>query len=166
MNIYQISEELQKVFHNLDESYDENGEITQEAIDKINSLTCSAQDKCISFASHILNIEADLKAIEDVEKDLKKRKERLAKKSNDMREFLKTNMEKSHLTEVKSPIFDLKIKKNPLSVAINNESLIPNEFKKIKKFISIDKSKIRDEILSGQIVLGAELIQNTRLEIK
>jgi hypothetical protein len=167
MNIYQISTELQNIFHGFDENYDENGEITEKCIQKIESLQCSMEQKCISFGSYILNVEAEYKAIEEAEKSIKKRRERLEKKSKDLRSYLQLNMERCGINEIKgSPYFILKLKKNPVSVFIKDEALIGNEFKKVREVISIDKSKIRDEIIAGRKVLGAELIQNNRLEIK
>ncbi len=167
MNIYQISNELQKVFCDFNETYDENGEITEYAMQKINSLQCSMEEKCISLGAYILNIEAETRAVSDAEKAIKDRRSRLEKKVNDLQDYLKVNMEKSGISEISgSPYFTIKLKKNPVSVFIHDEAQISSEFKKVKEVTTIDKTKIKDHILSGISVVGAELVQNTRLEIK
>ena len=167
MSIYEISNELQKVFCDFDETYDENGEITEYAMRKINALQCTMEEKCISLGAYILNIEAESKAVADAEKAIKDRRSRLEKKVNDLQHYLKVNMEKSGISEISgSPYFTIKLKKNPVSVLIHDEAQISSEFKKVKEVITVDKTKIKNQILAGVAVNGAELVQNTRIEIK
>lgn len=51
----------------------------------------------------------------------------------------------------------IKIKKGNGSVVVKDEMLLPSEFKKIVSTIKIDKMAIREKLLSGKRVIGAEL---------
>lgn len=75
-------------------------------------------------------------------------------------------MERCGFTEIKSPYFVIKLRKNPVSTDIIDESVIPDEYKKTREVVSIDRARIRDELRAGVIVPGAELRQNNRIEIK
>ena len=56
------------------------------------------------------------------------------------------------------------IRKNPPSVEISDEALIPAEF--VRYTPSIDKQAIKDALSDGKEVPGAKLNHNSRLEIK
>ncbi|HLX52374.1 MAG TPA: siphovirus Gp157 family protein, partial [Aquella sp.] len=74
--------------------------------------------------------------------------------------------ERCGIQEISSPNFVVKLKKCPVSVDVFNEQELPNEYKKSKEVISIDKMKIKEEIQAGVVIPGAQLKQNTRLEIR
>lgn len=59
--------------------------------------------------------------------------------------------------------YTIKIKKGKGSVVVNDEELVPLEFK--KTIIKIDKTLIREKLLSGEKIIGAELEFNDFLII-
>lgn len=61
--------------------------------------------------------------------------------------------------------YTIKIKKGKGSVLVNDELLIPLEFKKIISTVKIDKTAIREKLLAGEKVVGAELEINDFLVI-
>ncbi len=75
-------------------------------------------------------------------------------------------MQKRGITEVKCPYFEIKIKKCPQSVDIIDESLLPDEYKRIKTEISPDKIKMLQEMKVGVVIPGAALKQNLKLDIR
>lgn len=61
--------------------------------------------------------------------------------------------------------FEFKIKKNPPSVIIEDENMIPDQFKKEKVTITVDKKAIKDEISKWWIVAWCHLAHWTKLTI-
>lgn len=122
--------------------------------------------KAVNVAAYIKNLEAELSAIENAITDMKNRESVTYKKICSLKEYLLFNLNKCEIKEIKSAQFDIKVKKCPASVVIINDSIIDDEYKSIKEVTSIDKNKIKNDILNGVIVDGAEIVYNTRLEIK
>ena len=59
--------------------------------------------------------------------------------------------------------YTIKVKKGKGSVVVNDEELVPLEFK--KTIIKIDKTLLREKLLSGEKIIGAELEFNDFLVI-
>lgn len=164
MKLYEIANEYQDI---LEQSFDqETGEVNETALSKLDEIAVQLQDKGIAVASYIKNIDAERKAIEDAKKAMAEREKKLDKEIDYLTQYLQFNMENCGITEIKSPHFVIKLKKCPLSTDIIDESLIPDEYKKVKEVVSLDKMKIKEEILAGVIIPGASLKQNNRIEIR
>lgn len=164
MNLFKITSEYQQI---LDQTFDhETGEVIETALVQLALAENNVKEKAIAVASYIKNIDAERNAIAEAKKAMAEREIRFNKQIDYLTEYLRSNMEACEITEISCPYFDIKIKKNPVSVDVQDEALIPSEYKKVKEVISIDKVKIKEEILSGVIVPGAVLKQNTRLDIK
>lgn len=57
------------------------------------------------------------------------------------------------------------LKKTPWSLKINDEEMIPQEFKKEKVEIVIDKKAIKDKITAGEEIAGCEIVYGHSLVI-
>lgn len=88
--------------------------------------------------------------------------ERLAEK---IKFSLKLYMEMNGITEAEGFAHTFKVKKNPPSVLVLEESRIPEEYLESKP--TVRKDKIKEALLEGKEVPGATLrADSTRLEIK
>jgi outer membrane murein-binding lipoprotein Lpp len=166
MSLYNIANEYQDI---LAQTFDpETGEINETALAKLDEVKTDIREKGIAVASFIKNIEAERNAIEDAKKSMAEREARLDKRANYLTSYLKSNMERCGITEISCAFFDVKIKKNPVSVDVYDEASLPENYIKKKIVIthSVDKMKIKEEILAGVVIPGAALRQNTRLEIR
>jgi len=83
-----------------------------------------------------------------------------------MKDYLKGSMEHTGITKIECPYFKLSIQKNPVSVIITNEKLIPEQFKEQVISWKIDKTAIKNCLKAGEAITGAKLINGTRLAIK
>jgi len=83
-----------------------------------------------------------------------------------MKDYLKGSMEHTGITKIECPYFKLSIQKNPVSVIITNEKLIPEQFKEQVISWKIDKTAIKNAIKLGDSISGAELMNGTRLAIR
>jgi hypothetical protein len=164
MNLYQISNEYQ---HILEQSFDqETGEVNEQALVSLEEVKTTMEEKSIAIASFVKNLDAERKAIEEAKKAMADREKALERRVEWMTNYLQSNMERCGISEIKSPYFGIKLKKCPVSVDVQDENIIPDDYKKVKEVVSIDKLKIKEELLSGVLIPGAALKQNNRLEIR
>lgn len=164
MKLYEIANEYQ---HILEQSVnEETGEVNENALIKLDEIEVQLHEKGIAVASYIKNIEAERKAIEEAKKSMAAREAKLDKEIDFLTNYLQSNMEKCGITEIKSPYFVVKLKKCPYSTDILNETLIPDEYRKVKAVVTIDKVRIKEEMLAGVVIPGAALRQNNRVEIR
>lgn len=164
MNLYSIANQYQEI---LDKTFDdETGEVNENAIALLEIVKDNIKDKGIAIASFIKNIDAEREAIEKAKKAMAEREARLDRRVSYLTSYLQSNMERCGINEISCPYFVVKLKKCPISVDISNENEIPDDYKKVKSVVSVDKMKIKEEILAGVIIPGATLKQNMRLEIR
>lgn len=87
-----------------------------------------------------------------------------------LRLYLKDNMERAGIEKIECQLFKLSIKKNPPAVEILDLAALPKEFWRTPEpkppVAAPDKARIKEALQCGDIVPGAMLIQNTRLDVK
>lgn len=164
MKLYEITNELTQAIelYNNVEADEQLAEVEKTLTD----LSLSFQDKAVGVALYILNTEADSVAIQTELDRLKALQGKADKKADWLREYLKRNMELTGNVEIDGTKVRLKIKKNPPSVIVESESLVPETYKRTKTIIEIDKSAIKEAHKQGIGVAGTKVSQGTRLEIK
>ena len=75
-------------------------------------------------------------------------------------------MEHTGITRIEWLFFKIAIQNNPASVNILNEEAIPAGYKTQVISWRIDKTAIKNTIKGGKSILGASLVNGTRLTIK
>lgn len=137
--------------------------------DTLDGLEGELRDKAVSVAHFILNLESVADSIDAAIEQMMARKLRLEKRAASLQEYLLFNMIAAGIQKVDSPYFTLTVKKNPPSVVIDSENLIPARFMKDPPPPPppmVNKAAIAKAIKEGQEVPGAHLEQYQRLEIK
>ena len=164
MRLYELSAEI----HNAIELYNhvESDEDLKTLEDKLNALQTPFNDKCIAVAKHVLNIEADQTAIESEIKRLQLAKKRAEGEAEWARGYLFRNMLAAGSLEVDGTLLKVKIQKNPPAVIVEDETQIPEEYKRVKTVIEIDRVAIKDAWKNGVGVAGTKVEQGQRLTIK
>jgi hypothetical protein len=87
-----------------------------------------------------------------------------------MRDYVKREMERAGIEKINCPLFKLSIKKNPPSVEVIDPLSLDTQFWTLpepKPPVAVpNKVKIKLALQAGEDVIGARLVQATRLEIK
>jgi len=158
MKLYEISQQFNELLSRED--------IDEETLaDTFEGLEFQLKEKAKNIGGFILNLEVQAKAIKEAEQNMNKRRKVLENKAASLKKYLHNNMVIANKDEFKYPEYDIKIKKNPPKVVVDNEDVIPEKFKKVITTINIDKNALKDK-LKVEDVLGAHLEQTTRLHIK
>lgn len=154
------------------EALESSDDLPAEVIrDTLEGLEGQLQDKATNVGLFIRNLMSTADAIDEAAETMRLRGERLRKRAQSLNEYLKFNLQASGISKVASPYFTLRLKKNPPTVIIDSENLIPAKFMRTPApppppKPTPDKKAIGDAIKAGEEVPGAHTEQYERLEIE
>ena len=154
MKLYELTEAYRNIYELEDEELQETLDVIQDAI----------EDKAVSIAKVIKNIDSDIDTLDKEIERLQARKTSMKKKRTNLKAFLKNAMECIGKKKLSTPIFSFNIQKNAPSLIINDESKIPSEYFVISK--DVDKNSIKAMIKDGIEIEGVELRQSESLRIR
>lgn len=167
LSLYEISREYRDMVEHLMNVQDDARAIADTIEGESGALTVKAQN--VAYA--IRNLEAAAEAIQEAEKKMAERRQRIEKRAGSIRDYLKNCMEMAGVSKIECPHFVLSIAKNPPAVEVFEQSLVPAHFMDFPEpppppAPRVDKAKIKKAIQSGQEIPGVKLSQATRLVIK
>lgn len=157
MNLYELSMAFQEV-----QNMDLDPEVMKDTLDSIED---AIENKAENIAKLIRNLESDVAAYKEEEDRLKTKRQATENKVKWLKTYLEDNMKLTGKTKFKSGMFNFSIQKNPASVNILDERIIPKEFL-ISQLPKIDKTALKDVLKTGVEVPGAELKQTEGLRIR
>ena len=146
-----------------------NEEMTEEEKELIKKeLTDLLQEKSESIIGFTKNIELTIEAMKTEEKRIAENRKSLEVKMEKFKEYVKECMETMGSTKIETVLGTLSIAKNPISVEILNEEIVPNKYKTQVTTIKVDKKAIADEFkTTGELIEGVNIITTkTSLRIK
>lgn len=164
LSLYVIASEYRQMVERLMETQDDAAAIA----DTIEAEAYPLEVKAQNVAYAIRNLEASAQAIKEAEQQMAERRKRMEKRAEQIREYLKGCMELAGVSKIECPHFQVSIAKNPASVEVFEQSLIPLDYLKFPEPPppAPDKTLIKQAIKDGFEVPGAKLVQGTRLNIK
>ena len=115
------------------------------------------QTKRANAQIELRNLEMELQQTEFRQKIQEKKLEvaELVQKEEDMKQNILNSMVENQLKSIEFTFQKFTVKKNPWALVIQDESKIPEEFKKEKIEIVIDKKAIKEKIQNWENVDGA-----------
>lgn len=162
--LYKLADEFLEASHRLADL-----ELPEEVIrDTLESLQLPLEQKAVSVASFVKNIEASAEAIKAAEAEMRARRTAIENRAKRIRAYLQDQMGRTGIKQIECPYFKVSIRDNPPAVVIDAESQIPEEFMRQPETPppAPDKKAIADALKAGKEVPGAHLERGQRLEIK
>lgn len=160
-NLYEITERYNNLLELLD-----NEEITQDILNSaLNEVQDEFNEKALNIVKFIKNLESDVNGLDAEEKRLKAKKMAYKNKIEGLKKYLESGMIFSGLKKLNLGVFNISIAKNPPSLNILDEKLIPKEYL-IEQAPKIDNTSIKNAIKEGKEIAGCELVQKESLRIK
>lgn len=147
----------------------ENGELTEEEYNKLGEeLALELQNKSSNIIGYVRNSELLIEAMKAEEKRISDLRKMAENKTERFKQYVKENMEKLGLEKIQTELGILSIARNPISVEIENEEAIPEEFKNIVQTVKIDKTAIKKHFKeTGEVIAGVQIVDDkTSLRIK
>ncbi|WP_314046553.1 siphovirus Gp157 family protein [uncultured Granulicatella sp.] len=157
MNLYELSVAFQEV---------QNMELDPEVMkDTLDSIEDAIENKAENIAKLVRNLESDVSAYKEEEDRLKTKRQAMENKVKWLKTYLEDNMKLTGKTKFKSGMFNFSIQKNPVSVNITDENILPEDYL-IPQPPKVDKTSLKEALKSGIEVPGAELKQTEGLRIR
>lgn len=147
----------------------QEGELTEEEYNELGEeLAKELQNKSSNIIGYIQNSKSLLDAMKAEETRLSDMRKAGENKLDKFMQYVKECMERLDLKEISTELGSLKINKNPMSVEIENEEEVPEEFKTIVQTTKINKTAIKNHFKeTGEIIAGVKIIDDkTTLKIK
>ena len=160
MNLYELTAEA-KMIASLLETEELTPELEGMLVINQNELT----QKSIDYVKVIRNKEADSNAIEAEIKRLKAMEDANDRVIDRMKLAVKDAMMTSGIDKIESSLFKLSLRRSEAVEVISIDQL-PESLTVVKKTVSADKVKIKEQIKNGIPVEGAVLVENFNLQIK
>jgi hypothetical protein len=164
MNLYKTTQEYLQVESKLTDL--ELDDVT--LADTLEGARFPLEQKAISVAMIVRNLEATAAAIKAARDDMAKREKAAENRAKWIKEYLLNNMQAANITKIESPYFTLSIAKNPESVIIDCDTLIPADYFRQPETPPpvLDKALVKKAIKDGFEVPGCHLESGVRLSIK
>lgn len=125
------------------------------------------QDKAVAVMQVAQNYNAIAESIDMEIQRLQALKSAASAKNNQLREYLRTNMEASGITKIEHPLFKITLAAGRDIVDILDAESIPDEYIKVEVKESPDKRKILDALKAGESIPGVAITKSkTSLRIK
>lgn len=164
ISLYHMTEEYRQALQELSDA-DLPEDVVRDTLEALGGELIKKGEAVAAFA---LNIGAEIDAIKAVEKRISDRRKALEKRAENMREYLRTNMEKAGIGEIKAidGSFTAKLGKGRPSVVIDDEDAIPDDSEYVRWSKAPNKTAIADAIKAGKEVPGAHLETKPTLTIR
>lgn len=160
LTLYELTEEHHLIMDAIEEA---GGEITPE----IEAMLAINEENFVSKAEGYAEIIAKYTILAENAKTRKAQCERVQRVAENavkrMKERIAQAMEEYNLPKVEIGMHKLSFRTSQ-AVEITDEAKIPNDY--IKVATSVDKKKLRDDLLAGVVVEGAELKMKKSLQIR
>jgi hypothetical protein len=164
MNLYKTTQEYLQVESKLTDLELDN--VTLE--DTLEGARFPLEQKAISVAMIARNLESHAAAIKAARGEMEKREKSAENRAKWLKEYLLNNMQAANITKIESPYFTLSIAKNPESVIVDCDTLIPTDYFRQPETPPpvLDKTLVKKAIKDGFEVPGCHLESGVRLSIK
>lgn len=152
MQLYEITENLKQINEMIDQGVDPDQ--LQDALGDVNE---AFEEK----AKHILfvmrNLQSSIDMCKAEEKRLSESRKAMENQLAGIKEYLMLNMKESGISKIDNGVIKASYVKPKPILVLNNEDLVPDEYKKIKVTSSIDKKTLLDSLKDGNTIEGAEI---------
>lgn len=155
MSLYHMTEQYRTAMAELTDA-----DLPEEVVnDTLEALEGELIQKGQAVTALALNLSAEIDSIKAVEKRISEKRKALEKREANLREYLRSNMERAGITEIKAidGSFTAKLQKGRPSVIIDDESLLPEDSEYVRWKREPNKSAIAAAIQSGHEVPGAHI---------
>lgn len=136
----------------------------EELLSVLSNLHDELEVKAENIAKVLRNIQADISGYKEEEKRLYERRKAMENKEKFLKLYLQDAFLSMDVRKLKAGVFSFNIQKNPPSVYIENEELIPEEFFYTER--KLDRRSLLEALKGGEEVQGAFMRQTEGLRIR
>ncbi|MER2039997.1 MAG: siphovirus Gp157 family protein [Solibacillus sp.] len=160
-SIYEIADKYKLIQQLIEEGAPEEAFVVA-----LNAIDGELAEKLESYAKVIKNVESDIAGIKAEKERLGERQKAMESSIKRMKENMQFAMVTAGQTKVKGEKFNFTVQKNPPSLKVLDENLIPQDFVSIEQVKNIDKKAILTELKNGVEIAGVEISQGESIRIR
>ena len=159
MKLLDISKEFQALYEIATDEED-----TKTLTQLFNEVEAKLEEKAENTRIILSKLDKDIEFLDEEIKRLQRRKKAIQKNKENLKSLLAWTLEQAGISKLKTQKATFYFAPTPPKVVIEDENLIPEEFK-IQKW-DIDKKKLKEALQSGLEIKGAILEQVETLRIR
>lgn len=161
MQLYKIARSIQNCFKTPTGEYidTDTGEVLDE--EYLNGLRIAKTRKIENIACWIKNLEAEAEAYRKEEESFRIRRKQAENKAESLKRYLTNWVAGERIDTDRCRV----TWRRSISVEIQDESRIPDAYKKEKVSTSIDKMAIKKALTGGETIAGASLLEKQNIQI-
>lgn len=161
IKLYNCADDVVRLLNALDEGMD----ITPDTIEMVIE---DFKSKALDVGAYILNLSSQREMIYNHIKDMQAKLKLFDNKIENIKKYVEIQMRRSNITQINSldGTFSMSFRKNPPKVEVLDESLIPDEYFRVKTTKEVNKTSLKEALASGIEVQGVMLVQTEALRIK
>jgi len=156
MKLYEITGAMKEVQQMIDD-----GVPLEQLEDTLGEIEIDFKEKAESCLFALANLNAEIEGCKSEVDRLTARKKTKESQAAKLKEYLLFNMQELNSGKIDNGVMTASIRKGAPKLQINDESAIPQEFKKISTSVSTDKKellKALKELEEGETIEGAEVV--------
>ena len=135
--------------------------------DTFQALEGEFNEKAVSVVHVIHNMDSDINAVDVEIKRLTAMKTAMKNKKDNIREYLRSNIEASEITKIECPLFKISLAKGRDVAIIEDEEKLPDDLIDVSVVTKPNKAEILKLLKAGEEVPGARIEKSkTSLRIK
>jgi len=158
MRLFEINDQIETI---LAREVDENGEISDSALDQLNALNLDLETLALQLAAYAVGEHAEAEVVSAQAKKLAERAGRHARRAAWLEDVIARNI------AVGTKLHDARVTigwRKSTAVNITDEAAIKDEFYRYSR--ALDKSEIGKRLKAGEKIEGAELEHRQHLVVK
>ncbi|MER2153573.1 MAG: siphovirus Gp157 family protein [Solibacillus sp.] len=160
-NIYEITDKYKFI-----QQLIEDGAPEEAFIEALNAIDGELAEKLENYASVMKNIESDIAGIKAEEGRLAERRKAMENSIKRMKENMQLAMDASGEKKLKGEKFTFTVQKNPPSLKVLDDAVIPPQYISVEEVRNIDKKAILAELKNGAEISGVEIQQGESIRIR
>ena len=152
MKMYELTDAFQELYV--------NDELTDEEVEnKLQALNMELEEKCSNGIALIQTLKAAVDGMKAEENRLKQRRFELENRIGKIKDYYQAELTAIGKTKILTSRGTMTVAKSggKLPMKIDDENLVPMEFKNKKTVYEIDKDYLRQALEDGEIISGAHL---------
>ena len=162
---YELAEKVERIQDLLSEGVGPENEEVQLMLEQMVAQEDQWRDKAKRVSRFIHQMMLEEKMIDAEAKRLADKAKRTKQTYTYLHDLLLDQMIEFGVTEIDDPVLSVKVKENPWSVVIKDESKVPAEFKREKTVVEVDKRALLKDRENIDFE-GIEFIRTKKLAFK
>lgn len=139
-----------------------------EELIKIDDIKELVLKKHIDLINTILSKENEISELKAEEQKISAKRKFIESQLNNFKENVKNVLEENGVEKIETEVGKILVRKNPISIEVEDIEKVPDEYKVVKTVVSVDKKKITENFKeTGELIDGVKInTENTSLQVK